>query len=1142
MTTAPQINLFDGTGTTTDLIITTNLFGLIFTGVVDPNIIDVQININGQGFISDPNLVGLTVPTFTVPNLASFPNGLTLDKGVNTIQLRAIDLSGGVSPSSNITITVVADTDLQTVLAPPTGVSIQRRASSIDIQWSDITPSLVTGYNVYASTGAGGSGSGYLRVNKDTIPVDSPKQTIIDEFPSQNVTYDFTDNQGDNFQIISQVLDPVSNDVLKTASINSFSLLTTPQFRFGVSIIQLVTTKIFLFNHDRNAGITNGILNSDSFAVVSPEDPLFYVVTAVFFDKTSGILQESRFSQELDGSPLALDTTIRGIRIREQSLITQDYITEIEKVQPTLSLIPASTVREVHIEPFANEVQKAYFLMDFVHRAQSFQGLLQIDDPGLTGTSIPVANSAYKQNLKSALSVDSDATVQTLVDTAFDSLAGNFGVTRGGRRQAVVSQTFFVTTKPTKDLIVNQGAIVSSSSNVSAPRFIAKGAAVLPAASAQSFFNPETKRYELQVQLIAETPGSVGNLPAGALDTIVSGANGFQTINDIASDFGRDNQSNLELSETASRALSSLDTGTEGGYFKTSVGTPGVFEVKIIKSGDPFMMRDYDSVRKKHIGGKVDIYVKGTIERTVIETFAFQFSVANNVRFDVIDPINLIFRARDSRLSVSNPITAMLFNPSQNLGLRNHSDFPTASYDLTGVVLIDFQTIQLNTSIPQPLTHLDDFIEGDYRFRSNNKFTATLQPIRRVTSVVGEISGALDPAGGFTLFKTQDPLLDGESTIATDYVTINQIGNVPSGAAAPVNDELHVLIGQFQELLDSVGINTFTLQVFSQDRTILYNGPSAVNPDYIIIPGSQTSPIRIERTTSSNIPNGSTVSVDYEHDENFKVTYVVNDVLQQLQLRVNKQRHVTADVLVKQSVENPLSTEATVQLKPNADQPTVDSDIRTSFTILTDQKGIGQPIHQSDTTAVINDTAGVDFVVQPFTKFTLKNGALRIRDEVPPDNDSLTSLNMFSNAVFILIQALPFNTIDSGGDNTIHHAVYMDTLIMQMATSLSTIGNAVNQSWIIGALGAVIPGYSDDATLAPIFITPEAIQAERLRLTANHVVVSLDAGVMPADVPTNHSFAATYVVEDDVGSKDIEVSQIEYLTPGDLTITYRAAQ
>lgn len=1157
MTQAPQINYFDGSGTTTELTITTNLSGLVFTGTIDSNTIDVQININGMGFISDPSLVLISPPNFTIPNPSSYPNGLELEKGQNTVLLRAIDISGSYSSISSINVNVIPSTDIQINVSPPTGIRLQRNATAIDIDWSEYSQTVVTGYNIYAATGQGGTDSGYLRVNKDTIPASSPTKIVTEEFPiGDSVSYNLQnpipgvpgdpDGQQTNLLVVSSRLQPTDTGELdptvtsQYSSTTTYELIGVSDFKLNISVSNLLTNNFYTFSHNRDDGIDNGILNSETFNVIDRDSPLFYVVTSVYFDKASGQLIESRYSQEVSGSPLSIDTTVRGIKIREQALVVQDYIDELQKAQPTLSLIPASTVREVHIEPFANEVQKAYFLMDFVHRAKSFDALLQIDDPGRTGTSIPVSTSSYKQSLRSALSLSSDAAVQSLIDGAFTSLASNFGVPRLGRRAATVYQTFYTTTVPTKDLIVAQGAIVSSSTNSAAPRFKSMGAVIMPSQNISSYYNSETKRYEVRVQMVADVPGSIGNIPAGALDTAVSGASGFQTINEIASDFGRDSQSNLELAENASRTLYSLDTGTTGGYMRTAVGTPGLLETRIVESGNVDMMRDYDDVRQKHIGGKVDIYVKGTIERTIAESFAFQFEIAKNIRFDVVDPINLIFRARDSRLTESNPISEMLDNPDSGYGLRNHSVTPTESYDLTGATIIDYQTIQINTVLPQPTTMLDDFVEGDYRFRSNNKFIASKQPIIRIASVVGEISGTLTPDAGFSLYKTEDPLLEGESTRASNYVAINQVNNIPSGDSIQINDEKHVVIGQYEESLNSVGINTFTLVVYDENRTLEYNGPSDANPDYLIIEGTQTTPIKIVRTTSSNIPTGSTISVDYQHDENFTITYIINDVLQQLQTRVNAQKHTTADVLVKQALENPLSVEATVQLKTNQDQSTVDQNIRTSYTVLTDAKGIGNSIHVSDVIATIDNTNGVDYVVQPFAKCTLQDGALRIRDEVlSSDYEFLASLSKYNNAVYLLTQSLPFNTMDGGGPDNTHHGVFMDELQLDMASSLTDMGNGLNRAWIIGKDGAVIDGYSDDATLAPTFITEDDIIAERISRTANKIVVSLNYGLTPPDVPSDHAFSASYTVYGETGYKDVDTSQIEYLTPGDLTITYR---
>src|SRR5690606_8987264 len=106
---------------------------------------------------------------------------------------------------------------------------------------------------------------------------------------------------------------------------------------------------------------------------------------------------------------------------------------------------------------------------------------------------------------------------------------------------------------------------------------------------------------------------------------------------------------------------------------------------------------------------------------------------------------------------------------------------------------------KLNTNIPQPTVHVDDVIVADYRFRSSNVHFFKFQPVRRVVSVVGEVSGVLQPTTGYALYKTDDPLLEGESVLAKNYLAINQVNGVPSGASITVNDEQHVLVGFIEE-------------------------------------------------------------------------------------------------------------------------------------------------------------------------------------------------------------------------------------------------------------------------------------------------------------------------------------------------------
>lgn len=897
-------------------------------------------------------------------------------------------------------------------------------------------------------------------------------------------------------------------------------------------------TEFIEFRHVRAGG--DGIVNSDEFVDVPDSDPLYYVVTGVFLDSTNQTEFETPFSQEVLGAPLIIDTTIRDLPGRNQIGIVQDFVAAIQRVDQEISLIPGSTTRDVEIDPFASEAERIWFIIDFVHRSQSFLTLLQIDDANGDGITDPVAGSAYKTALKAALGLATDQATQRLIDAQFDKLAGNFKRSRLPGRPSVGQAVFFTTTRPTLDITIASGTIVSTDSDAttSSVRFRVGGTFVLPAASADAFFNFNTQRYEVIADIVAETIGVAGNRPAGTIKNVQGSVGDLQVTNTESTVFGTDLETNAQLADRAQLAFISVDTGTEGGYAATSAGQIGILKTKIVKSGDPLMMRDYDEIRHKHIGGKVDIWIQGLRERTVAEIFAFTFEEARDIRCQIVDLTNLIFRVLDSRVTPSTPITEILNNTAQGLGVRNVTT--GQDYDLTGVVLLDYQTFQVNTSIAQPVTAIDDIITADYRFRAVNQFVPTFQPVRRVISVVGEVSGPLDIEDGFDLFKIEDPLLEGESTIASDYVQINQILGVPSGASITVNNEVHVMIAFFEERLQSIGINTSTIRVFDQPRVVEYDGPLTASPDFEIIAGTATTPARIVRTASSAIVSGQTVSVDYDHDENFTVTYVVNDLLRELQNRVNVQRHVTADVLAKQAVQNSVDLDTTVQLKLGAKKDTVDPAIRSNVSIELNQKLIGQGTAQSDQINAIDSTTGVDFQVLPLVKMGYADGSRRLRESVLSSFTRLNSLDIGGNVVYLLNNPLQYPTTDGGGLETEHKGIFQNDEPRILSSTLALIGQFPNQGFIIGAGGAVVTGYSDDATLiADGFTDPDDIEVERLRRTANHVVVSLPSAA--GKEPTDYSYAVSYVIRGDRGPHDLTASQVEFIDLGSLTLTIREA-
>jgi hypothetical protein len=1156
MATAPQIELRDGSGTTTALTFTTNESAIIITGTVTPDTAAIQISINGGTFVSDPTLILFNLQNFTVPNPASYPDGLGLIVGLNTIQLRTVDIIGAVSAASTVTVTRVLSSNA-VITQIPTGVRVNRNRNTVDIlalapilivgQQPVAVPGQVVqnsnaisvpattsflGFNIYASTASGGS-TGYYKVNAS--PVLTPTTYEKDIITSANDTaiWDNTILQNVRIRVTEE------NDfgqILAVRYDNSYQVANLAEkLSFTDTFQSYHMNEFIVFTHNRAGG--TGIINSEQFVSVAATDPLYYVVTAVFYDSALHQEIETPYSQEVLGTPLTIDTAITDLPGRVAADITTSYITQVQTVNANVAMIPGSTTRDVSIDPFASEGERLWFVLDFVHRSQSFLTLIQIDDANNTGTSDPVSSSPYKTALMAALGFQSTAAVQSLIDTQFDKLAGNEDKTRLPGNAATGQVVIYTLTAPIQDIDIPANSYVTapanSSTNTTAVRFLIAGAYTLPAANAQAYYNFDEKRYQITVDIVCEQTGSIGNLPAGSI-TQISGVSGVLVTNDAATVFGTDVETNSQLAARAILGFVSVDTGTEGGYERTASSQVGIVKALVVKSGDPLMMRDYDPVRMKHIGGKVDIWVQGTLERTISETFAFTYTIASGIDASIINLATLTLRALDSRVTPSTPIIQVLsvFNVTQGL-----------SYDLTGLTLVDYETFTLNPALPdQPTTHIDDVIEASYRFQVANVFTFSFQPVIRVVSVVGEVSGPLSPTNNIVFDKSADPLLVGESTISTDNISIIQYQGIPSGATITVNNEVHVLIGFFNEPLESIGINTDTIAVYSADRTTEYNGPGSSAPDYDIVQGTATTPAKLVRTATSNIVSGQTVSVDYVHDENFVVTYVINDLLQQLQAVVNTQRHVTADVLVKQTIENDVNLETTVQLDSGAVQSTVDPLIRTNTSLILNQKLIGQGVAQSNIDAAINDTTGVDFNVLPFALMGYADGSIKLRETVNSAYQAVPSLNIGGNNAYILTGALEYPTTDGGGLATETHGVFQDDVQMTPATSLATVASGPSQGWIIGAEGASITGYSDSATLiAQGYTTPAQIAAQQLVLTANHVVISLSSAGTPPDIPTNHAYTCTYIIRGDTGSHDITAAAVEYITQGDFTITYRTA-
>lgn len=1147
-------------------VLSTTVPARFFTGDMPAATVDMQVSIRGGAFTADPDYITFEGTQFTVPNPSAFPDGLRLLPGSNEIRVKATLSNGSTTQEAVVNASLILEADVGSVLEAPSGVYLERRDSTVQITVEGLTgdsAANVVGYHFYASPSPGGGDSGYFRINPRlvisgevvedvtslaTLNVDSRVPKDDEGFPLADPLY---------FRAIGQEED--HSGALVQADFDEVVEVpeTADRVRFTATVSTVRETLRFNFEHDRqgNLASTYPTIPHGTLATVPETDPLYYVVTAVHV--VDGVEIESHFSPELLGQPLRITPTVGSFPQVSRQEIVRGMVESIYRSNPAVRVDPGSALRDTVIDPFSTEADRVRFIIDFLHNSQSFSTLLLIDDPTLSGESIPVSQSAYKIALREAFFLPTDLAVQEVIDSAFDKLASNYGVIRDGGKRARGEVTFYTNSRPSTSITRALGTLVSGGGF----RFRTTSTAIILSTGGGKNYNPQTGRYFARAFIQAEEAGSGANLAVGQIRTIVNNTLNVQVVNESAVFGGTDRESNRDIALRSMRVLASVDSGTLQGYVNNATSTPGVSQVSVIEAGHSLMMRDRNE-NGRHLGGKVDVYLRGESEARVTDTFAFRFQTRERQQFEPVgDLTNLRFRAVDPALSVENPLIEMLDLP--NLALEFENATKGYAFNLTNVQVVGYNTIELDSNYNDPIEHeLADEIRGSYRYRTSNRFVLTRQPVMEVTSFEGTNTGVVDPTI-YDLYRASDPLELGRSTVAGDYLQVTEPldeegTTIPSSTPLDVVGEDHTMLDGI-EYLNNLGANSLTVRVWNTERTLEYNGPySNDDRDFtFIVPEDETTPLGLQLTSTSRIDEGQSVLIDYSHDENFTVTYTSNAVVSVVQENIDGDSHITADAIAKWAVEVPVDISATIVLQKNQTKSAVDSRVRTALTRLFGTFGLGTPVRQSDIIRAIDATQGVSYVVTPLTKMVKGDEAPVVREVVSTDTDSdFVALPAWSSAtvnVFLLRNPLKSATINAGGATNQFRGVFEDEMRLSHQETAPNFNGFplrgdTGRAFIIGSDGLNIPGYSDNATIEANNVLPTNVdekEAEILRirkmLTANRVLISMVPGGDPEDSPLYHDYTATYVVHGDTGTSNIEPGPIEYLVIGDLDFTFDEA-
>lgn len=777
---------------------------------VDPNG-NVQFTANG----------GISAASQPTWNLTT--SGTTLD-GSGLTQITWVNLGPlAITPIVKFTL-IFFQSNLAVQIGPPSAIQAMMNTTDCVLQWA--TPSFTSpdinflGVRVMISTDPAGINPPFVQFGDLITEISSSVNTVIDSETTTNV------NGNTTITTTTQTTTPTN---YSTVDIPQSFLGSATQFYAMFSTVIQDTASNAVYESQQNGPLTCGFVN---LQVVNPTDFL---------------------------------------GLQRQQDIAGRIMSQILRQQPNLDLSPRSEIRDTLVDPVAVELSNMSVREWFSRSATSISAISQIDNTSGNGVSDPFNTSPYKQQIARAYGL-TPVNTQNLIDTQFNILGEQAGLTRGGATTSTTILTFYTYTEPTSNITIPENATVATVADQNTPalNFITRGSAILDVTNLNSYYNAVQGWWAVTVPAQCSTAGSIGNVGAGTIRSIVNGLPaGINVTNLVPATFGSDTQSNSQFAALIqARLVTGVDTGTRHGYQVTALQTPGIVAATIVAAGDVDMLRDWDPIRQKHDYGCVDIYVSGTTLSQQNESVTFTYGTTGTytntttylpltlsdprvIRFNIPSfsvLINAIYTGVE--LFVSRSVNSFYLGLERaqfdNVGgnvLVNPNDmayqYVGNSIDMAKVPLIINGNPATNLVAVAALAGVapNTYTYGLFaRYQSPLLHTPILQPIISVDSVVGEApptgTGTV-PSSLIGLIYTSDFLLNGGSNNAGDQVNISTTAFVPvistiaAQTAAPVKIDTAMNVP-----ISSTGVPQNVLSVRSADLSTSY----IFGTDYTIVP------------------------------------------------------------------------------------------------------------------------------------------------------------------------------------------------------------------------------------------------------------------------------------------------------------------
>jgi uncharacterized phage protein gp47/JayE len=592
--------------------------------------------------------------------------------------------------------------------------------------------------------------------------------------------------------------------------------------------------------------------------------------------------------------------------------IKQNIINNIHDTLPNIDTKEGTFIRDVFVNPIADEISGLYSEMKLLEMSQS---------------------------------------ILTASGEDLDRLAANYFVFRKEATKSQGKIRFYIkgTNKPKlnmeklpEQLVIPSETIISTLPQLNKDQIKFKttegiqidkqGIIDLPIDSSTGYRFIEVEAESLE-------KGEHTNIDTGEITQQIT--NQSQHIEFITNPFsftgGADEESDASLIQRIGLALSGSNIGTKDGYLSYVLEHNAVKGGKVIGAGDEIMFRDggYINPQGNYIkgsGGKVDIYVRGTINEEKEYNFKVNNDYVNgdNPYKDIIlshQPINNIS-------SIVSEKTGKVFTNASQYEIEKGTNVDEDGK--TNIKVKYYKDIRWDFSIK------DNFPDLEYY----------PLPVEITNNEIKQLKAKVDEE----LKEAKEYMSNVNYSLNWNlmYTKNNDSGKTESFEKIFYNNQVYKLKAYDSRLNGRTFVmknNKIYLRVYN-------------NPDYKLIKDKTTVGNSVKaRDKIRWLESDSNKNDKPMVDDNLIITYNYDSLINELQDDIKQQKVLTADVLIKQAKELEIEIIIHVNCYPSYDPINIKSQIITDITsYIHDSLKLGGKIDKSDIIAIAKQIEGVDSV------------------------------------------------------------------------------------------------------------------------------------------------------------------------------------